>query len=285
MTQERATPRVAVVMGSDSDLTVMRGAIDALAEFGIKADPARATPERVFAERRGIAIRERIIEAAKQVVPEKVRGMFDGLRFAMPAVPRAPEKDAELRPPLRGALAPAMERHARAVDAIWKMEDKGLPILPHQRDALDKARAALEATGKDHRRDWEAVCRHNPALVAEAASGRTQGAIRAMRLEAEVRVNPELRAERFVERWQGLNQQRSDARQRGDRSAQERIGKSMGAMASGLHRDPQVESLLQNRRQQLGLKGGGISMPEASIGRELAQSIGIGKDRGIGIGM
>jgi Ti-type conjugative transfer relaxase TraA len=248
-----------------------------------KADPARAIPERVFAERRGIAIRERVAKIVKQVVPEKVRGMFDGLRLAMPAVPRAPEKESIA--PRHTALAPAIERHARAVDAIWKMEDKGLPILPHQREALEKARAALDATGKEHRRDWEAVCRHNPALVAEAASGRTQGAIRAMRLEAEVRVNPELRADRFVERWQGLNQQRSDARQRGDRSAQDRIGKSMGAMADGLHRDPQMESVLQNRRQQLGLKGGGISMPEVGIGRELANSIGIGKDRGIGIGM
>jgi 5-(carboxyamino)imidazole ribonucleotide mutase len=38
VTQEQATPCVAVVMGSDSDLTVMRGAIDALAEFGLKAE-------------------------------------------------------------------------------------------------------------------------------------------------------------------------------------------------------------------------------------------------------
>jgi 5-(carboxyamino)imidazole ribonucleotide mutase len=35
---QNTAPRVAVVMGSDSDLTVMRGAIDALAEFDLKAD-------------------------------------------------------------------------------------------------------------------------------------------------------------------------------------------------------------------------------------------------------
>lgn len=35
---ESTTARVAVVMGSDSDLAVMRGAIDALSEFGIKAE-------------------------------------------------------------------------------------------------------------------------------------------------------------------------------------------------------------------------------------------------------
>ena len=246
-------------------------------------DYAKDDPARSFAERRGISFRERVTEIAKKIVPEKVRGMFDGLRLSMPTSHSIQEPAA--RAVHRGAMGPAIERHARAVDAIWRMEDRGLPVLPHQQEALDKARAALDATGAHHRRDWEAACRHNPALVAEAASGRTQGAIRAMRLEAEVRTNPELRADRFVERWQGLGRQRADARQRGDRAADDRIGKSMGAMADGLHRDPQLESVLQNRRQQLGLKGGGLSMPEVNLGRDLAHSIGFGKDRGIGIGM
>jgi 5-(carboxyamino)imidazole ribonucleotide mutase len=35
---ERETPRVAVVMGSDSDLAVMRAAVEALAEFGLRAE-------------------------------------------------------------------------------------------------------------------------------------------------------------------------------------------------------------------------------------------------------
>ena len=246
-------------------------------------DYARADPARDFAERRGISFRERIAEIAKRVVPEKVRGMFDGLRFSMSAP--QPANAPENTPAHRTALVPAIERHARAVDAIWKMEDKGLPVLPHQRVALDKALTALEAAGEHRRRDWEAACRHNPALVAEAASGRTEGAIRAIRLEAEIRTNPTLRADRFVERWQGLGRQRHEAHRRGDHAAHERIGKSMGAMADGLHRDPQVESLLRNRRVDLGLKGGGLSMPEASLGRDLAQSIGIGRGRGIGIGM
>lgn len=247
------------------------------------SDYARSDPARSFAERRGITIRERVADIAKQIVPEKVRGMFDGLRLAMPATARV-RADA-LQPEPRSALAPAIERHARAIDAIWNMEDKGLPVLPHQRTALDKARTALDATGKDHRRDWEAACRHNPALVAEAASGRTQGAIRAMRLEAEIRTNPELRADRFVERWQGLDRQRADAHRRGDRVVLERVSKSMGALAGGLHRDPQIESLLKNRRRELGLKGGGFSLPEVSLGRELASSVGFGKSRGIEIGM
>jgi hypothetical protein len=45
--------------------------------------------------------------------------------------------------------------------------------------------------------------------VREAAAGRAQRAIRAMRLEAEIRTDPKLRADRFVERWQGLERQRA----------------------------------------------------------------------------
>ncbi len=37
-TSETSNPRVAVVMGSDSDLTVMRAAIDALSEFGLRPE-------------------------------------------------------------------------------------------------------------------------------------------------------------------------------------------------------------------------------------------------------
>src|SRR3546814_15067485 len=43
-------------------------------------DYAKADPERTFAERRGITFGERVAEIVK-AVPEKARGMFDGLRL------------------------------------------------------------------------------------------------------------------------------------------------------------------------------------------------------------
>lgn len=264
------------------DQTLSRDRPKDMASDYARSDPTRAAPERVFAERRGITIREQVADLAKKIVPKKVRGMFDGLRLAMPATPM---RSAPLAAEQPDRLARAIERHAGALDAIWKMKDKGLPVLPHQREALEKARNALDETGPHHRRDWEAACRTNPSLVAGAASGRTQGAIRAMRLEAEIRTNPELRADRFIERWRELGQQRDTAHRRGDRAGHEQARQSMNALAGGLHRDPQIESLLQNRRRELGLKGSGLSLPEVNLGRELASSIGFGKDRGIGIGM
>ena len=38
-----------------------------------------------YAERRGITFRERVVEIVRKVVPERVRGMFDGLRSDGPA--------------------------------------------------------------------------------------------------------------------------------------------------------------------------------------------------------
>ena len=60
-TDTDAVPLVAVVMGSDSDLGVMRGAIEALAEFGVYAEvrvlSAHRTPAEMLAYARAAAAR------------------------------------------------------------------------------------------------------------------------------------------------------------------------------------------------------------------------------------
>jgi hypothetical protein len=57
----------------------------------------------------------------------------------------------------------------------------------------------------------------------------------------------------------------------------------MGNMAMSLERDPQMESLLEGRKKQLG-----ISMDFDSgmrLGKQLALSHGLGRGRDLGIGM
>ena len=60
-----------------------------------------------------------------------------------------------------------------------------------------------------------------------------------------------------------------------------RIRDTMGAMAKGLERDPQLESVLATRKQALGLH----FERDPSLGRSLAMSIGFDMGRGLGIGM
>src|SRR3546814_11350071 len=84
--------------------------------------------------------------------------------------------------------------------------------------------------------------------------------IDAMAHEARVGADPNLRADRFVERWQGLHQQRGAALRAGDHEGSAKAGKALQGLAKSLERDPQVESVLRGRERELGL--------EKEIGRD-----------------
>ncbi|MFT2093873.1 Ti-type conjugative transfer relaxase TraA [Acidiphilium multivorum] len=115
------------------------------------SDYERADPAQDFAERRGITFRERVervVEIVKQV-PEKVRGMFDGLRLPADggqaqerAVPER-EKAADPEEALRRARTRALVRHARAVDTIFEAHDRGGRASPEQVAELRDARKVL----------------------------------------------------------------------------------------------------------------------------------------------
>ncbi|MBC3941256.1 hypothetical protein [Sphingomonas albertensis] len=98
---------------------------------------------------------------------------------------------------------------------------------------------------------------------------------------SEIREDPTRRADVFVQRWQGLEQQRRALKIYHEDTKVRAIENTMIGMAKSLERDPQVESILRNRKVQLGI--GATS--GASVGRELADMIGRGRSRGLGIGM
>jgi FMN phosphatase YigB (HAD superfamily) len=162
---------------------------------------------------------------------------------------------------------------------IARMRELGLPILPHQVQAREHAGAALDALAPQAARDLDRAFERDPPLVREAAAGRAQRAIRAMRLEAEIRTDPNLRADRFVERWQGLERQRARLERGGEWQSERKIRDHMGAMAKSLERDPQVESILRNRSRELGIQ---IDMGQG-IGRDLLESLGLARGRGLGL--
>src|SRR5258706_11567470 len=102
-----------------------------------------------------------------------------------------------------------------------------------------------------------------------------------MQLETEMRGDPNLRADVFVQRWQALDRQRRLLMREGETGRAARIADSMTGMAKGLERDPQVESILRNRRQALGLP----SAIKQGVGRELADIMARTRSRGLDIGM
>lgn len=151
-------------------------------------------PVRAFAERRGLTWRERAAQLVRKAVPEKARSIFASFK-----PPSEQQQDLQTARSRQKAGARGIERYARALEDIGRMQARGLPPLPHQETARGKARKALNEMQPHAGRDVTVAFNRQPELIAEAASGRTAKTVQAIQLEAQVRINPEMRAERFVE--------------------------------------------------------------------------------------
>lgn len=273
------------------------------------SDYARADPARDYKERRGITFSERVAEIVKPVV-EKARGIFDGLRLPVVGLDRAPSPERQrgipstslrgafdnFRPPAssrdpgeaaRAERAPAsglhlaVERYARASQEIERMEQRGLPVMPHQQEALDRASAKLDAVRPHAAADLGAAFERSPELVHEAAEGRSQSAIRAMQIETEIRIDPFQRADRFVEDWRQLQRDRAGSQRDGDFRGAKRVTQAMSSMAKSLERDAQMESVLRGRSRELGLEIGRDM--GSSLSRDLADQLSheLSRSRGL----
>ena len=244
---------------------------DMASDYARDPDEAR----RVFAGLRGLSGEIRLPDAPDKGDAPQRRGMFDGLRLS-----RAPAASNE---PLTSdrTLSRAVERAARSVQAISQAQAKGAPILEHQRHALDHARKALEDIRPGMSRDMMAAIERNPRLISDAASGRSGPLLAAMAQEARVRADPHLRADRFVERWQGLHAERKRLDRAGDTAGHDKAGKAMENMAKSLERDPQMESVLWGRTRELGMETG--MKRTGDLGPELTRGLGLGRTRDRGL--
>jgi Ti-type conjugative transfer relaxase TraA len=274
------------------------------------SDYDRSDPVQSYAERRGISFRERVAEIVRKVVPKKLRDMFDGLRSSAemlgPDGGRMPERETperdrrvtaaerreteaperkvaeDLEKEMRRFRTRMLVRHARAVDAIFEAQEMGGKASPEQVKELQKARRVFEEVRPYGPVDAEAAYKKDPDLAREVASGRVNArAIRALQRETELRINPDRYADRFVQRWQELDHTSLRQYQAGDFSGYRSTRSAMGDMARSLERDPQLESVLENRKRELGI----TFESGRRLGLELAFTHGIDLGRGLGIGI
>lgn len=200
-----------------------------------------------------------------------------------PTPKRDPFTDLSLRParkadPTRSPLDRTVERVARAAADIMRLRRQGLDELPHQRAVLDAAARELEALRPNGRRDLNAVFQANPGLVDDAAKGRTAAVIRAMVMEAELRTDRTMRADRFVADWAAHARRAASLDKAGEGWRADDVRQVMTAMAKSLERDPQLESLLRNRVKDLGIR----PSAGASLSHDLQQWLGLSRGRGLG---
>jgi len=236
---------------------------------------------------------------AKDAAPkaEPKRSMFTGLKLkptvsaavlgkAAPAQQR-PERTRNIRVSARAlgaaadrsALDKAVERYARAQREIDGMHAKGLSPVIHQQKSLDAAARDIDALRSDGAKDFATALRNDPSLTAEAASGRTQRAMEAMRTETKLRIDAPARADRFVAEWQAGSKQLREHKANYDDVSAKRVGAQLNDMAKSLHRDPQLESLLRNRTHELGLK----SLEKHSVSQALQEYLRPSRSLGMGL--
>jgi hypothetical protein len=282
------------------------------------SDYDQPDPAQDYAECRGIAFRERAAEIMRTLVPEKLReavdGLLDGQRQPGDAAPGpevgpgpereegrramagpaqqggeasratpAPERGAaeDREAELRKARTKALIRHARASDAILEVKRRGAAPSDEQRRELGAARRAFDQVRPSGWQDAEAAYSKDNSLAREAGTGRVNRAIRALQLETQLRVDPQRRTDRFVGRFRELSQAGERQYAAGNYSGYRVARDEMGNMARSLERDPQLESLLANRKAALGIH----METERRLGAELAFNHGIDLGRGRGLGL
>lgn len=227
------------------------------------------------------------------------RGMFDGLKLKASRTPSSPEqrpeREGSLRPaptqdrmaerarPL-SALETAVDRYARAYKSAHQHMREGLPILDMQRQDMREAGQQLDQARLGTHDLMRSALQYDPQIERSMTelSGRERVAqvMDGLKREHAAQQDPNIRAERFVERWQDLKAQRHELRGWQHDQARGKIEGQMQGLAKSLERDPQVESILRNRRQELGI-GQQIRQNEG-ISRELEQSITRGRTLGLG---
>ncbi len=220
---------------------------------------------RSFADRREIRLPERLREIvrtvetrAKSIASTSLGRAFAGFR------PKAPEAERDGYPSDNASRPDedvAIRRYARATVDAAEMQRKGLPVLPHQITAMDRAGEVLDQVRTHGTRDLVSAFQRDPTLAHDAAAGDTRGAVRAMAEEARVRSDPALRAGRFMEQWRALEAERGD-----DRTG--RAAQRMAIMVDDLAQDPAVRTELERRAPELGLDRG-RQTPEQVLQRQI----------------
>jgi hypothetical protein len=260
-----------------------------------------------YAERRGIELGSEIIvprDADRRAEPPaQRRSMFDGLKLStgrgqpqtergafegvrLPARERAPEP---ARREVDG-LSQAVDRYARAWTDAARMQAQDLPVLEHQKAALRDAGVALDAVRPGATRDLITAMEHNPAtsraMTEMRGQERTAQLVAGIQHEERVRQDPNLKAERLVKTWKGLEAQHERLSGYGQAEARGRVEERMKAVAGALKRDPQLESLMRSRSKELGIDPGSRLdqvMRERNIERAISLGIGRGRDLGLSI--
>jgi Ti-type conjugative transfer relaxase TraA len=269
---------------------------------------------RAYAERRGlvppdgrvpeseIIVQGRpVVAAPVQEAPKPAarRGKFSGLKLdARRTSDAVPDPERLVSPaestPARVVMTELerrqeqMERLAASYARAWgdaeRMRRKGLPVLPHQAQALQAADRALEAFDSGAGRDVRGALEAAPALAGwiETKNGRQALTAAAMDVRRD-RQALDRRVREAVRGWVALEQAHDQAASRYDWDAARAVTQRLETYAQTLKQDPQLEGVLRTRGAEFGVEKGSrlervVLAPEVT--ERLIRQVGLEQARG-----
>ena len=231
-------------------------------------------------------------EAVERRTDQPRRSMFDGLKLNARATPSF-ERDWKTssaaagfgdRPQSASGFERAVDGYARAYSSAQAHVRQGLPLLEGQKQELRTAGARLDQARPGSHNLMQSALQHDPK-AAEAMtnlSGRERvGALVAgMSREKAALTDPNVRADRFVESWKGLQDERRTLSTGWHADARGKVEDQMRDMAKGLDQDPQMAAALRSRGPELGI-GHQVRQNE-KVSEELQRSLTQGRSQGLG---
>jgi MobA/MobL family len=229
---------------------------------------------------------------------DKKRGRFDGLRLRAEPLPAAPaaaserEKTSEPgRDRTADALHQSIDRYARAWVDQWRMREKELPILEHQKTELRRAGKALNHQRPGALEELTTALAYEPRVVRIMTElegeARTRGLLAGLEHEERVRRAPDLRAARLVKEWNHLEAKVQELSGWEHEAARETARGRMRKLALEFKREPKLELAVKHRVQALGLERGS-RLSRVLEERDLKRALSLAErdlSRGHGLGL
>ena len=177
------------------------------------------------------------------------------------------------------SLEAAVGVYVQAFADAERMRAAKLPVLPHQALALTRAGEGLHKVDLGMGRDLRAALERAPGLAAGAGTREGWAALQGVvAQERAARLDPTVRAERYVARWNGLETAYAAA----GRVEQEKVKDRMRGLAAEIKRDSGAEGMMKARTKELGIASGSrlARVIEATSERE-AERATRSPDRGL----
>jgi hypothetical protein len=227
------------------------------------------------------------------------RSMFDGLKLkpGRGSAAERPQRDVERLVPDRAerdrlpervrpmsGFEQAVDRYARAYNAIDRQIGQDLPVLETQRHAYQTAAVELEQVRPGSHMLIRSAMQYDPntveAMTQLSGRQRVGQLVAGMDRERALQADPNIRAERFIERWNALRSERQQLRGWQQDEARDKVESQMRGMSQSLERDPQLESVLRNRAQEMGISH---IRQEQNIAREMERQLTQSRSQSLGM--